>query len=487
MSQKSETIQDSSPQWAASASSHLDSPPVVAPRAVSPHAVSPQLDWMNCMRGTPKVNPRSSNQITTTSNPAAIAPSNLELLSDSSGVPASQKFQIPRFKFPANLQSPFPNLNFAALRFPKQQSLALTPPLTTEYFLLTAFLPFLITRLILIAVACYAINRIPGARADGWNLPVSSDFLNMWSHFDGRWYFDIAKNGYQLLPNQQCNVAFSPLYPMLMRFGGWFAGGSDEAYLLSGIFISNLSLLIAIGYTMALLLRSGRDRKTAALAAWYILIFPTSFFLSAVYPMSLFMALASAAFYHAQSREWTLVGILAGLAALTRPDGVLLTAGLAVEFLLQFRRVKIHQALPLLCGPLATLGWLGFQYQAFGDPLAFMTVQKQWNSCPLATVLHSSHAVLQLLPPFAFAVLAIMAIWNLRPSLTVFYMLMLGVMLNASRYWSITRFVLVLFPAFMMLALAGRRWRLLHLLYALLALATSVLLMMRFSLNLWVA
>jgi hypothetical protein len=361
------------------------------------------------------------------------------------------------------------------------------PRIDFRFLLRSVIVPFAFTRLLLICAACFAIYRIPGARAVGWDLPTSSNALNIWSHFDGRWYLAIARDGYQWIPNQQNSVPFAPLYPMLMRFGGLLAGGSDQAYLIAGIVISNLALIVAIIYMMALLLLDGYDRTTAARAGLYVLIFPTSFFLSAVYPMSLFMALAAAAFYHARKQQWNFVGILAGLAALSRPDGVLLTAGLAVEYYLQrgfsFRR----DLLWLAWGPLGTLSWMAFQWRRFGDPLAFITAQKQWSSCPITTVLRSSHAGLQLGPTALFAVLAILAIRKLRPSLTAFLAIMFSVMLCSSRFWSITRFILVLFPAFMMLAIVARRRRIVHLLYMSMSTPLSVILMMRFSLNLWVA
>lgn len=361
------------------------------------------------------------------------------------------------------------------------------PRIDFRFLMRAVIFPFAFTRLLLICAACVAIYRIPAARAVGWDLPTSSNALNMWSHFDGRWYLVIARDGYQWIPNQQNGVAFAPLYPMLMRLGGLLAGGSDQAFLIAGIVISNLALIIAIIYMMALLLMDGHDQITAARAAWYVLIFPTSFFLSAVYPMSLFMALATAAFYHARKEQWNLVGLLAGLAALSRPDGVLLTVGLGIEYLYQYGFSFRRDLLWLAWGPIGTLSWMAFQWRQFGDPLAFIAAQKQWSSCPLTTVLQSSHAGLQLGSPALFVVLTILAIRRLRPSYTSFLAIMFAVMLSASRFWSITRFILVLFPAFMTLAIVARRRKMVHLLYTSMSAPLSVILMMRFSLNLWVA
>jgi Gpi18-like mannosyltransferase len=356
-----------------------------------------------------------------------------------------------------------------------------------KLLLRAVIVPFVYTRLLLICAGCFAIYRLPAARADGWDLPTGSAAIDIWSHFDGRWYLTIARDGYQLIPGQQSNVVFAPLFPMLMRLGGLLAGGSDRAFLIAGVVISNLALIVTLVYVMDLLLLEGYDQTVAARAAWYVLIFPTSFFLSAVYPMSLFMAISTAAFFHARKEHWRIAGLLAGLAALSRPDGVLLTAGLAVEYFQQRGFSLRREILNLIWGPAGLLAWMAFQWRQFGDPLTFVAVQKQWNYCPLLTVLHSSRAGLQLGCPALLAVMTVLAIRRLRPCYTVFTIAMFSVMLMAQRYWSITRFILVLFPAFMMLAIVGRRWRIVHLLYSSLSTPLSVILMMRFSLNLWVA
>jgi hypothetical protein len=231
----------------------------------------------------------------------------------------------------------------------------------------------------------------------------------------------------------------------------------------------------------------GYDEKTAARAGWYLLVFPTSFFLSAVYPMSLFLALAISAFYYARRNQWHIAGVLAGSAAISRPDGVLLVAGLAVEYLQQHRFSLKRDCLWLGCGPMALLGWLAFQWHRFGDPLAFIAVQRPWNYCSLTTVLSFAHGWLLMIAPAIFLVMTFMAIRRLRPGYTVLQIAMFSLMLGASRYWSITRFILVLFPAFMMLAIVSRRWRWIHPVFTSLAMLQSMLLIMRFSLNLWVA
>ena len=66
-------------------------------------------------------------------------------------------------------------------------------------------------------------------------------------------------------------------------------------------------------------------------AAWFLLIFPTAYFLHIGYTESLFLALVLGSFLAARTDRWWLAGILGGLAALTRINGLVLIPALAAE------------------------------------------------------------------------------------------------------------------------------------------------------------
>jgi hypothetical protein len=348
-------------------------------------------------------------------------------------------------------------------------------------------IPFVFTRLLLVLSGLFAVYHLAGARAPGWDLPTGIPIIDIFSHFDARWYESIARGGYQFVPGEMCNAPFAPLFPILMRLVAIPLGNSETSLYISGILVSNAALIVSLIYLMALLLVEGHDELTASRAAWYVLIFPTTLFLSAGYPMSLYMALAMAAFYHARKAQWPLVGVLAGLAALSRPDGLLLSGGLAVEYYLQ-NGLRIRKELfNLIWGPLALAGWIVYQAIKLGHPLAFFSAQSAWNSCPIWTVLASTRAPLQLGPPALFIVLTIFGLTRLRPSYSAFTILMGAVMFTANRYWSITRFILVLFPVYMMLGILARKYRWLHIAYTMSSAPLSAILMMRFALNQWVA
>ena len=103
-----------------------------------------------------------------------------------------------------------------------------------------------------------------------------------------------------------------------------------------GLLIANACLLIAGGLLYALV-RLDAGRELASRSVWYLLIFPTSFFLSAVYEESLFLVMALGAIYAARRERWLFAGLLGAGAALTRPFGVRRRRPLAVELLMRWR------------------------------------------------------------------------------------------------------------------------------------------------------
>jgi hypothetical protein len=112
-----------------------------------------------------------------------------------------------------------------------------------------------------------------------------------------------------------------------------------------------------------------------------LLVFPASLFFSAVYTESVFLALSAGALLAARRGRFGIAGACAALAALARPNGVLVAAPVAVEALLAWRRGAraLPGALSLALPPLA-LGLHAVALQrAYGDPLAFVHVKAQWG------------------------------------------------------------------------------------------------------------
>ncbi len=220
----------------------------------------------------------------------------------------------------------------------------------------------------------------PNSGAWGLTLPgldgVAGFLVEPFRQWDGTWYVTIANEGYNT--THTANAAFWPLYPWLMNLGARLTGWEPEVI---GYLISNIAFFFAIYFLYRLVTLDFSD-AVARRTVWALALFPTAFFFTAIYTESLFFLLAVAALYYARQREWLLAGIIGLLAALTRSAGVMLLAPFGVLFLQQFgwnpRRwfpTAFAAALPAL-GPVM-FGWhLTTKGLGFFD---WADQQWQWN------------------------------------------------------------------------------------------------------------
>lgn len=202
--------------------------------------------------------------------------------------------------------------------------------------------------------------------------------LAVWGHWDTRWYLDIARRGYsrELVPETgEANYAFFPLYPLLVAALGRVLG---DLYL-AGLVISNLALLAA-AILLYRLAAEEHGRDVAERSVAYLFLLPTAFVFSGVLTESLFTALNVAAFYAARKGKWGWAGAWGGLAALTRPNGVLLVLPLAwlcfTDRASRQRWPRYLAALALI--PAGLLVFAGYLWIVVGDPLAWLRIQRAW-------------------------------------------------------------------------------------------------------------
>jgi hypothetical protein len=206
----------------------------------------------------------------------------------------------------------------------------------------------------------------PAHAAAGWYPPWLHDLgpvTDVWTRWDSTWYLLIARHGYGAA---KAAPAFYPLYPLLVRLLGRALGGH---YALAGILISLGAALGAITL-LERLLAPRLGSEPARRAVLYLSVFPTAFFLQAVYNESLFLLLVLAAFLLAERGRFLGAGATAGLVLLTRSAGFALLPALAV---LAVRSPRPRNALAklALAPALFALYPLYLQYR-IGDGTAFL-------------------------------------------------------------------------------------------------------------------
>jgi hypothetical protein len=296
--------------------------------------------------------------------------------------------------------------------------------------------------------------------------------LGVWQRFDTLWYLRIAAYGYA--PDDGSTVYF-PLYPLLIRLLGQVFFGN---YLLAALIISSLAY-VGVLFCLYKLTEARFGKANARRSITYLAVFPTAFFFLAAYTESLFLFLTLAAFLCACRGRWWLAGTLGLLSSLTRLQGVVLIAPLLYIYLRdrEFRLSRLdRRMLALLLIPLGTMLYLGYQYLVLGATPLVDTYQAQLHAqfvWPWENVLATLQKILS--PEGTFINVVNLGMTGVFLAMTVLcfgrlpaeygiYMAVTMVVLMLRRTTlqplvSMSRYVLVLFPAFMLWGRWGRNPR----------------------------
>ncbi len=336
-----------------------------------------------------------------------------------------------------------------------------------------ALVPYLATRLPLVFVGTLSVALLPLSRyvPGYWIIPGLDRVFDAFSRWDAWHYTRIAEYGY--IPSDPSRTAFFPLFPALTRIVAELQGRTDRpGEFLAAIIVANVCLIIAT-MLLAAVVRLDLSGDDARRSLWYLLAFPTSLFLTAGYSESLFLALTLGAILACRRDRWLWAAALGCLAALTRPVGVVIALPLAVEAFVAWREDRRWRWRPALAiaAPFLGLGaWMAFLGVTFHDPLAFVHAQKGWDrslELPWDTFLQFFDGKLTLstglhsLTDLAFTLLGIgvaLLAWRwLRPSYALYMTALLLVPLTTGTLLSMPRFVLVMFPMYLVLAIIGRR------------------------------
>jgi len=210
-------------------------------------------------------------------------------------------------------------------------------------------------------------------RAEGAS--VVDAILDPFGKWDGIWYQRIADYGYDPTVAHGNGVAFSPLYPLMVRE---VASALSITYRAAGVLISTVCFLVALVLLHGLIARRSGER-VARTAVWLTAFFPVAYLFSSVYTESLYLLLTVLAFVLIE-RGWVIGSSIVGaLTVLARPQGILLTPALAVRIWKdQGRRPSWGMALrmlPLLLMPIAYVAFGAYLYYRTGDPFATQTAQ----------------------------------------------------------------------------------------------------------------
>ncbi|KEF07267.1 MULTISPECIES: hypothetical protein [Streptomyces] len=313
------------------------------------------------------------------------------------------------------------------------------------------------------------------------------------NRWDSRWYTGIADHGYAafLDPSRfdACNLAFFPLYPVVVKA---VAGVTPGSRATIGLLVAvGCSLLAAWGIHAVGERLHGRRVGTVLAVLWGAA--PVAAVQWMGYTESLFTALVAWSLYAVLTDRWVTAGALCLLAGLTRPTGVALVAAVCVSAVVALWRLRRTGPVPMPLDPdrnrirrivlgavLAPLGWLayvGWVGVRLGRADGYFAVQRQWRNewdggretlrALRATLVHQSNPQLYLvvvsLVLIMSVVLFLLCLSGHRslPLLVFSGVLLVVVLGSGGVYFPRARFLLPGFPLLLplALALAGTRRR----------------------------
>lgn len=244
--------------------------------------------------------------------------------------------------------------------------------MTSHHDLLRSICRPVLLHAAIVASAVLLAAKLPAHIPAGFINPSYPDpLVAPFIKWDAHWYTFVAAHGYS-----EKSVVFFPALVFLIRL---VAGlGFDHA--VAGLLVCNLFAVLSFA-AMAAAFRQDFPAPQADRALLAYAVMPTSVFLNSVYTEPLFITFALLSVYFARRHRWWPAGVFAALAALTRNLGVFLFFFLACEYWREYRRERrlTWSLLSLGLAPGSFLAFMAYNAYLVGDPLAFMSSQQAWG------------------------------------------------------------------------------------------------------------
>ncbi|MCG8587748.1 MAG: hypothetical protein MJE66_00495 [Proteobacteria bacterium] len=300
--------------------------------------------------------------------------------------------------------------------------------------------------------------------------PTPTTWLETW---DAQHYLYLAEHGYR---TGEVSAAFFPAWPLAIRALAPVWGGDT---LAASLVLANVLSIAALTVLHQYVFRPRLDRAAADTALLALVAFPGALFLQFPYSEALFLALAVGCVTALARDRWVAAGAFALCLPLVRGIGAFIAVPMAFAVWRAWRtdRSRGLSRAPWLLAPVAGVGlYLAWMAWTTGDP---------WTGVRAQGVFLSQRSLLDLIDvwgllqnflsagfshtfetspldraAFALFVATLPALWWRHRDL-FWYALPMGLLPAMTSFMSNTRYVLVVFPVFLVLGqwLAGSRRR----------------------------
>lgn len=282
------------------------------------------------------------------------------------------------------------------------------------------------------------------------------------ANWDGTHFIKIAEQGYSGLQE----YAFFPLYPLLIKIFAFIF----RNYLFSAILINIVSVFFSIKFLYKLVSLEF-SKKIAKRTCFYFLIFPSSFYLVMTYSESLFLLFAVLTFYFLKKEKFYLSLLFVGLASLTRFVGIALAFVFIYKIIERYGNNK--KSLIILFSFWGTGLYCLYLFLQTGNPFAFVVAESTWFRQLTAPWISVWYSIFYLAIPFfetykiyvfielIFTILGLGLVIKSFRSLPKHYFIYGAVSilipLLTGTLMSMPRFLILVFPIFIVLALVKNK------------------------------
>lgn len=246
------------------------------------------------------------------------------------------------------------------------------------------YVAFAASRIALIVAGYLCLTLFPAHPVESWQGQafLGHNWIDGWVRWDSMWYESIVNSHPRFVPAYLSNANFFPFYSWV----SWLLSlplraflSAESAFYIAALVVSSGAFLLGLiaVYRLAASL-AGKDVATRTV--WLMVLFPFSFFMTAVYADALYFCLASWSLYFAYAKRWPAACALAAMAAMTRIPGFALFPALGLEYLRQndFKVASLRRearSLAILAVAPVVLGT--YYFMRYGDPVAFLHARQE--------------------------------------------------------------------------------------------------------------
>jgi mannosyltransferase PIG-V len=237
----------------------------------------------------------------------------------------------------------------------------------------------LLWRLVLLCVGVrVGLEAIGLAALAFYDHPVWTNALDLWNRWDAQHFLRLAEVGYvQSSPPPNADdplyIVFFPFFPLAVHVVSLVVMN----LVLSALVVS-FAASVGAGYFLFRLVALDADEAAAWRAVILLFSFPTAYYLAAPFSEALFLFAVLASVYAARTGRWAEAGVAGALATGTRVTGIALAPALLVEVFARKAgvRERIRTLAWISVAAAGLLIYLAINLIVHGDPLYFLEVQR---------------------------------------------------------------------------------------------------------------